>query len=391
VAEREIVSQSCTERRAHIVMQCVDCVCSRESAACKETTNDTDEPLIIKDQPKATVVQVAKEREERKRKQELLVHKLARQNCASLAHLLLIIKKQKKHGQFVFADGGNDWAKAATLRSKSDPGINESKLKVLARLLRTKLRPRMHCIRFSSYERSLTGAEIIAWLVENKEAAERKSALKLAQKLMDSSDLSPVNRIEDEPTAHFHDTHIHLYHMSTTNTAAQSGLDKYHDLKQFEKLAAPMPEDTSVAVVHWQQSSGVDKQRAIFVQYIIEVHSMGQTWQLSKRYREFSHFHKQLLATGCRGLPTLPRKHAGSSSSTTTTKNKVLDRALSKVRKWDTDFLESRKEALDFYIRAVCLVAIAQPELVEVVLAFLDDEHTHDATEDAIEATYADL
>lgn len=349
-----------------MLVACGECACSRPDDGPADNRTELDAPLITT-QPAAAHTtpgqseQSAKQHEQRKQKKELFVRKLARQNCASLAHLLLVVKKETAHSKQQIGEA--DWAQAAVLRSKSDP--NESKLRVLARMLRTQLRPRMHRIRFSEFEKSLCGKEILDWLVKHNEAADRKGALVLAQKLMEQSDLTPANSHDMK----FRDGQKHLYQMATATKTTS------------------LPEDVSVAVVDWQEGYATDTQRPSFVQYKIEVNAAGQQWILSKRYREFAILHKKLHRICPSGLPTLPRKHAGLSSSTTTTKNKALDRAMSKTRKWDLAFLESRKESLDFYIRAVSFVAAAQPQLAEVVLAFLDDEHVQQASD----SNYADL
>jgi hypothetical protein len=157
-------------------------------------------------------------------------------------------------------------------------------------------------------------------------------------------------------------------------------------------IAIPcLPEDLMVGVVDWQEGYTTDRRKPSFVQYTLEVAAMGQKWVLHKRYREFSALHKQLqkICPNGGGLPSLPRKHAKSlssslslsssggnrSSSSRRSRTSLIDGMLSAGSKWDETFLEQRREALDCYIKALTFIAVAQPDMLgPAVICFLDPD-----------------
>jgi hypothetical protein len=286
---------------------------------------------------------------------DLLVQALARKNQIRQIARLPKIAKRSFNG-----NGGEDWAAALHHRNETDPE-NEVNYKALARQLRCNLRPRIHCIRLRSFDRSLSGQEIIQWLLRSNEAANREDALHLGQRLVENKVLTVANTGDTEfgNTAEFRfdDAPACLYQFDNDSDPT--------------KTAVPcLPEDLSVGVVDWEEGYEQEKRQPSFVQYILEVAAMGQKWVLHKRYREFAILHKKLQKLcPLGGLPTLPKKHAKALS------HSLIDGVISASSKWDEEFLESRRESLDCYMRAVTFIAVAQPDILgPVVVCFLDPQ-----------------
>jgi hypothetical protein len=206
----------------------------------------------------------------------------------------------------------NEWQTALESNRKKDP--SSVALLPLLRRLRSSLKPSLHCVRLRSFEDCVTGEAIVEWLLSSEEADNRSGALKLGQRLMEANLVMLVNRDEEEEWAGFHDGPGWLYQMSNPHTPRishrQSPNAKVSSSAPVAVAVPCLPEDLAVRVLEWvegydERADGAsvldmsimgrgNKMLPSFVLYTVEVEGAGQTWELQKRYREFSELHREL-------------------------------------------------------------------------------------------------